>query len=321
MLELNIWKIVDMFESTDSFTITVKRKIKSFKSFLNLLIGLCAVLAIAYFLYNGLVQGAGDNTAFEYTDMMFTPLADFLHPEITDTSKFFATATSLVLYIIPLFVLHIIADWIQKTLLDINEKVRAATDKNLKKRKQEEYIKEFTEISYYSIAVSFDYKSNTIQLPTKVINQLNKVIYEKMTNNITGKNLKKQTSGVFAITSYNFEGYDELFGRLLKVISKIKSILEEKYKIEIIPTITTDAYTETPIISKIVTTHFAIKGCNLRNKAINTNLFNKKYNYLDMHKYEGISIGIYNGQTIDSIDKEYDLYVVIRNLNDSLCNF
>ncbi len=311
-----------MFTTTDKFIITTKRNFAKFKSFLGLIAGLCFILSLAYYIYYGLTYGSNDETLLGYTQDFFKPLATYFHPESNDLKMYLDTGTSLLKLLVPCFGLYLLTEFVQSIILGIYDKLMQIKYSNIKRQEREKYIQQFESIKYYSIAVSFDYTKNGTLPPPKIVNQLNKIIYERLENALNNK-AKINISGIFSMTSSNFEKYDTLYEDLLKIIAKIKKAIDFKYQIDIIPTITTDAYTEMPSTSKVVGAHFAIKGCNLKNKAINTSTFCKKYNYLGYEKFIGISIGIYNNNQSSNLelDTEYDLYIVIKNLAEKLSGF
>ncbi len=309
-----------MFTTTDNFIITTKRNFAKFKSFLGLIAGLCFILSLAYYIYYGLTYGSNDETLLGYTQNFFKPLATYFHPESNDLKIYLDTGTSLLKLLVPCFGLYLLAEFVQSIILGVYDKLMQIKYTNIKKQEREKYIQQFECIKYYSIAVSFDYtKNGTSPLP-KAINQLNKIVYERLEDALKNYKTKINIAGIFSITSSDFSKYDMLYEDLLKTTAKIRKIINRKYQIEVIPTITTDAYMEMPNANKIVGSHFAIKGCNLKNRAINTSLFCKKYNYLGYEKFIGVSIGIYNNNQSSNLelDAEYDLNIVIRNLTEKL---
>ncbi len=315
-----VWNLGKMFTTTDNFTINTKRNFGKIKSFLGLIASLCFLFSLAYFIYYGLVFGTNDEILLGYTQNIFKPIAEFFHPEGNGLTIYFDTAVSLLKLLIPCFVLYLICEFFQSIILAIHDKLVDIKNKNIKKQEREKYLQQFESIKYFSIAVSFDYKKNGTIPPPKAINQLNKIVNEKLEASLSGNKARIDISGIFSITSSNFNGYDVLYENLLKTVAKIRQIINKKYQIETIPTITTDAYMELPSESKVVGAHYAIKGCNLKNKAVNTNIFYKKYNYLGFEKFAGVSIGIYNNNQTSNLefDAEYDLNIVIKNLSDKL---
>ncbi len=306
-----------MFKTTDEYAVSIKRGFRKIKSYLTFGGGLCLVVSIIYFLYYGLLASSNDPVALEYTEGFFNPVAQWLHPDLAGMELFKQTAITLLKYTIPCYILYIIAGGVEKLLLDINTKVNETKIRSMKKAEENKYLQQFENIKYYSIAISFDYKKNGSDIPNKAINQLNKVIFERVTNSITTKKIKVQASGIITITSSDFTFYDALYENVLKTIRRVRELIKEKYCIDIFTTITTDAYTRQPIIDNIIGTHFAIKGCNLKDKAINTNQFYKKYNYMGYSKFAGTSAGIYNNfNEKQREEEEYDLNIVINNLSN-----
>ena len=309
-----------MFTTTDNFTIVVKDNVKKIKSISKLLIGLCTLFFVIYILYYVLMAGTNDKEVLEQTRHIFDPIALYFHPEIEGLDIYKATAFTFIKFFIPIYVVYLVAEYIQNTMINIHNKTEERRIQNLKKMEKRKYLAQFEEIKYYSIAVSFDYlKNNKSNIPLKAINQLNNIIYEKLNNSISNNKLRTSVKGIFTIISTDFSHYDSVYENLLKTVSKIRSLISEKYDIDVIPTITTDAHKQSPLHDKITKTHFAIKGCNLKNRAVTTSLFCKKYNYLGLSKYIGTSIGVYNDSEQKTIGEmeTYDLNVVVKNLSES----
>ena len=313
-----------MFTTTDNFTIAIKENAKKIKNISKILMGICALFFIVYILYYGLMAGSNDKEILEQTEPVFRPIADYFHSEIQGLDIYKETALTFIKFLVPLYVVYFITEFIQNTILKMHNKSEEIKSQNLKKIEKREYLQQFEKIKYYSIAVSFDYsKGSGSEIPLKAINQLNNVIYEKLNTSIGSHKLRTSTKGIFTVVSQDFMHYDSVYENLLKTVARIRNLISEKYNIEVIPTITTDAHNETPLHDNIVKSHFAVKGCNLKNKAMNTSLFCKKYNFLGFSKFIGTSIGVYNNNepmTIGEVET-YDLNIVIKNLAESFDNF
>ncbi len=204
----------------------------------------------------------------------------------------------------------------------IKAKKKKALLYNMQRKKQQEYLnklKEYNAINNYSICLSLDYRSRrNIASDSKAI--ITKVIFAKITKmlNIVIPDIEiKNLEDALIILSSNFEMYDKIYGTMLKVLSKIKSEVDERYGIYMVPSITTDAYTLRPNMATIKQNHVNIKLCNFSNKATTTKAFSKKYTHLNKNKYMGVPLGEYS-----ILDKEktntYELNMVYKNLSDKL---
>jgi len=115
------------------------------------------------------------------------------------------------------------------------------------------------------------------------------------------------------------EGYDSVYSNLLKSLAEIKRKYENAYKLNLIPSTTTEAYNAKED-AKIEENHFKIRSCNFKNRACATNDFAKKYTHLKHVKYAGIPIGdfvIFE----NNVPKTYELNIIYKNLSDSLAKY
>ena len=156
-------------------------------------------------------------------------------------------------------------------------------------------LKEYSAINNFAICLSIDYKTKRKITPeNKTV--MNKVIFAKITDSmksIIPKLEIKNLSDMLIIACADFNLYDKIYDCLLKILSKIKHEVDERYCVYLIPSITTDAYTVRPDTETIKANHNNIKHCNFVNKACTTKTFSKKYGYLNHNKYMGTPLGEY----------------------------
>ncbi len=198
---------------------------------------------------------------------------------------------------------------------------KALLDK-MQRKKQEDYLnrlKEYNVVNNYSICLSLDYKSQRkIAQESKSI--ITKVIFAKITKmlNIVMPDLEIKTSpDALVVLSDNFEIYDSIYDTILKILAKVKTQVDDRYSVYMIPSITTDAYTLRPNVASIKKNHANIKHCNFINKATTSKAFSKKYEYLNKNKYMGVPLGEYS-IIDDEKTNTYELNMVYKNLSDKL---
>ena len=189
-------------------------------------------------------------------------------------------------------------------------------------KKQQDYLsklKGYNTINNYSICLSFDYKTNRkVTSESKEI--ISKVIVAKTAKmlSIVFPNLEvKNMQDALMILSSDFEMYDKIYGTVLKILSKIKKEVDDRYSIYMLASITTDAYAIRPDLEIIKQNHSNIKHCNFVNKSTISKMFSNKYGYLKKSKYMGVPIGEYS-----ILDNEktntYELNMVCKDLSYQL---
>ena len=129
--------------------------------------------------------------------------------------------------------------------------------------------------------------------------------------------MKTIINDVLIITSEKFSKYDLIYESMLKMLSKIKPVVESKYNLEFIPSMTTDAFCEDVEMSNIKKQHYEIQSFNFKNRACSTAMFVKKYKHLKHKKYAGIPIGEYAYFDNNNTDT-YELNIIHKNLNYTL---
>jgi len=190
-----------------------------------------------------------------------------------------------------------------------------------KKLKQETTgkIAEYCKINNYSLCLSIDYKRKG-KYKIEGRDVLNKIIYLKIQKTLRKLFPQIETKimgDVLIILSSDFNVYDEIYDTILKMLSKIKFEITDRYYRDLIPSITTDAYKSKPNLYKIKQNHNNIKHCNFINQACSTKAFSKKYILLNKDKYSGTPLGEYS---IVSLEQEntYDLNMVDKDLSLAL---
>ena len=309
-----------MYNSADKFTITVKRFIKKIKSFVGFLAGAFLLFGCIYALYYWILYGTNDEIFREYTSPFFNPIAQLLCPDSKGIEVYLKTSYMLFIFLIPCLVFFMLAEMVQSLLFKIYDKFEALKKENTKIQEIKQYNEQFDKIKYFSVAISFEYlKSNTL-VSQKTAGKLNKIIYQKLAQAIRYEKTKIDFSNIYTMISLYFYDYDELQESIVKILSKIRKTVKEKYQINTIPTITIDAYTEQPTLSKVINTHLAVKSFNFKNKIISTDTFYKKYNFLGLKKYKGTSIGLYSSTQLSGgkYGETYDLNIIINNLAEKL---
>ncbi len=209
-----------------------------------------------------------------------------------------------------------------KVRVFLKTKKKEALLKEAQIKKQRDYLnnlKQYSAINYYTICLSLDYKvkRNFSQQSKEVVN---KVIFAKIKDFLTISGLNATTKiveDVLIISSGDFNMYDNIYSKLLKVLSKIKPEVDDRYEICMIPNITTDAYAIRPDLEHIRQNHMNIKHCNLQNTSCATSAFIKKYKYLNKSKYIGSPIGEYSVVDNEKTNN-YELNMVYKDLSKQL---
>ena len=300
----------------DNYEPKIREKFNKIRKYITFSILACAILAITYFSYWILV--VNNDLVLDYTAKFFEPLANILAPFSQSCEKY--RTTSFVC-----FGLIFALTFLNGFMNNLEEKLLKAYDKKIEikqaKQKIEQKIafeKQFDNIKQYSICLSLDYKTqNTKALDENFKRKLNKTIlssFEKHLNKIDSKT-NFYTQEAMIITSNDFEGYDKIYSNLLAYLGKTQKLIKEKYNLEMIPSLTTDAYISSIDLNKIQQQHFNIQNCNFKNKACSTATFSKKYNHIKKSKYLGIPIGEY-AFLDDKTTQTYELNIIYKNLGN-----
>ena len=306
-----------MMHTNDLFRIKTKQKASAFRRFITCSIFTLIALSFAYMIY--WIGVMSDDVILDYSEYLFAPLANLFFP--MDDTLYVYRNTSIVLFslVIPLMFMYYLIDKTESKILKEHKRFVEKQEELKIKQEEKNRLREFEIIQSYSICLSLNYKNSNIKPEAKKC--LNSAVFQKLKTalNSLNKNIRISVNEVMIITSDDFEGYDKVYGVLLKTLSKIQKILNEKYKFNLIPSITTDAYQYNDIINplKIKKQHYEIQSFKMENRALTSALFRKKYRYLKHNKFAGIPIGEYMTTDKNSLNT-YELNVVYKNLTKML---
>ncbi len=301
------------------FAVEIKAKAKTFRKIITYSIFMLVFLSFVYMVY--WIGVMSDDMILDYSGYLFNPLAKFLFP--FDDSLYIYRNTSVLLFclVFPMMALYYVVDKIECRLLKENNDYFENLEKSKQKEEERKRLREFDIIKSYSICLSLNYKNSNIKDETK--KHLNNTVFSKLkeTLQVISKSISISINDVMVIYSSNFEGYDKIYSTLLKSLSKIQKILNDKYNIELIPSLTTDAYQNDDMInlSKIKKQHFEIQSFKMQNRALTSALFRKKYQHLNHNKFAGIPIGEYI-TTEKNSNNSYELNVVYKDLIKTLAS-
>lgn len=300
-----------MIETNSPFIIRIKKIAKELKAFIMLLILICVVISLTYFLYYIAVKS--DDYIIELTGKYLTPMAQFLNPDETSYIIYRNTSIYFLCFIIPLAALSYVVDVIEGALFNIHKKIMTLKENAQTKKEYKESLKEYIDIKDYSICISLECEQKK-----QLENQMKKSLAAQIKK--TMPELKVDSDKTIVITSSDFEKYDENFDYILKILSGFKKQTLKKYELELVFSITTDAHLEGTLnIEEIQDNHFKILNFNFKNRACCSALFSKKYKFLDKEKYSGIPVGLFDSATQEN-KKYYELNIVFKNLNQTLSN-
>lgn len=298
-----------MFKVNDYFTIEVKNYSRNIRNLLSIIAGISILIGGFYCLYWGLALN--DDILIQYSGEYTKGLVGLFFEDNTSIENYLYTGYYMLFMSVPCYILIYLVEKAERTLLNIHKYTVKKENQKLKNEQIENELMEFTTIKNYSICLSIDYPSlNTLKQV-----ELNKYFYNRISENIKKlfPTCKIKIGKAMIFTSGNFYNYDILYSNLLKELSKVEKVLSKK-KIEIIPTITTDAYRTEINPQQAIENHYEIIKCNLQNRATSTKLFSQKYNFLKQTKYAGIPIGLYSSFD-GKVEHEYDLNIINKNLN------
>ena len=307
-----------MLHTTNVRIITIRDIFNKIRRLINFMVIALVCLSIIYFVYWTAVMS--DDMILEYSANYFNLLAGLLFPNDSSVDIYRSTGVVLALLVLPVGFLYYAADKIEEKLIKRENKIEEVLENNRKKQEQINNLMQYEVINSYSICLSLDYESKKIlKDETKTI--LNNIVFQKIKKvlNYAFDDLRINTGDVFVITSGNFEKYDYIYSTLLRTLAKIKTVIENKYNIKMVPNITSDAYTKNETISRIENYHKEIKKLNFKNRALSTAMFLKKYKYLKHNKYAGVPIGEYALFTENSTGT-YELNMVFKNLSQTLAS-
>jgi len=295
-----------------------KRKAKKYKETVGFIMLSLVILAIAYFAF--WVVAMSDQIVLSYTEQYFAPLANFLSPEGTTIDIYRQAGIKLLLLCIPCFIAFGIIDFFESIAVNFHLNAEEYSAKARQKKEHDAWNRRYDAINQYSICLSLDYESQK-NLSGEAKATLTKIAFNKIKTDLrrSNRDITIITGKALIISSKNFEGYDSVYSNLLKSLAEIKRKYENAYKLNLIPSTTTEAYNAKED-AKIEENHFKIRSCNFKNRACATNDFAKKYTHLKHVKYAGIPIGdfvIFE----NNVPKTYELNIIYKNLSDSLAKY
>ena len=308
-----------MIHTNNLFAIETKSKAKTFRKIITCSIFMLIFLSFVYMIY--WVGVMSDDMILDYSGYLFSPLAKLLFP--FDDSLYIYRNTSILLFslIFPMMLMYYFVDKTESKLLKEHRAFLEHQQKIKLIQEQKNRLKEYDIIKNYSICLSLNYKNSNLQ--DKAKKQLNKTVFLKLKSALAllNKNINISINDVMIIISNNFDDYDKIYFVLLKTLSKVQKILNDKYKLELIPSLTTDAYQNNDMIttSKIEKQHYEIQSFKMQNRALTSALFRKKYQHLKHNKFAGIPIGEYLMMDENS-NSSYELNVVYKDLSKTLAS-
>ncbi len=307
-----------MIYTKDLYSIKVNDLFRNVRKYITASIFLSLILGGTYLIFWLGVMSS--EFVLEYGRTIFSPLATFLNPNDSSYQIYLKTGLDLFLAIIPLTFLYYVADKIEADILNKHDiELEKQRQKTVKKAKQE-YLSQFDEIKHFSICLSIDYLSKNNSEIQK--DKINLMVLSKIKKELSKVQTNAKISlleNVLIITSSDFSKYDLIYDDLLKLLSKIKMIIEAKGDIEMTPSITTDA-DKTQICQEsdeIIKNHFNIQSFNFKNRATASALFVKKYQHINKNKYMGTPMGEYASFEGEKM-KSYELNMIFKNLNQTL---
>lgn len=308
-----------MIHTDNLFAIETKTKAKSLRKLITFSIMVLLFLSFAYMVY--WIGVMSDDMILDYSGYLFTPLAKLFFP--FDDSLYIYRNTSVVLFclVFPMIFMYYLVDKTESKVLKEHREYLEYQQKEKIKQEEKNRLREFDIIKKYSICLSLNYANSNIKDETK--KHLNRTIFMKLKSilNSLNKNIKTSVDDVMIIVSNDFEEYDKIYMTLLRALSKVQNILKDKYKLNFIPSLTTDAYEYNDLIdaSKIQKQHYEIQSFKMQNRALTSALFRKKYQHLKHNKFAGIPIGEYLMSDKNS-NNSYELNVVFKDLAKTLAS-
>ena len=306
-----------MIYTTAKSTIAIHDFFAQIKKTITYLMVASAITSVAYLFY--WFMAVNNPIYLEQGEAIFGVLTKMLFQE-NGISAYLKTSVAMVGLEIPLLIFYFIVDSLEHQIAKNNEK---KLEMKRQKARQKEYLKslkQYDDIKYWSICLSLDYESQReISLSDKMV--LSKTIFPKIQCALEKVNneIRVTNNGVLIITSSNFDKYDMTYDTLLKLLSKIKTAYDNKYSLNMIPTITTDAFDYQIDMSEIKKRHYNIQEFNFKNRSCTTALFAKKYKHINRSKYMGIPVGSYI-MPDSSNSTSYELNVVHKNLINTLAS-
>ena len=312
-----------MREVNSIYAINVRNNVSQIQNLLNLAIIFMVIAGFTYLMfYTGAIS---DKIFMELGKPYLEPLAKFLNPNDASVGIYKATAFKLFLSILPVFFVQYLISKVEECLINQHNYKE-------EKKRQKEYLEElksfearYDSIKTYTICLSLDYESEK-EITKKNREVLNDVIFSKISNSLASIDMTLKVAldnDALIVVSNSFENYDMTYDAILEDLSSVKEVIEKKYSYKLVPSITTDAFSDTEKgtskfnSSNIRKQHFEIQSFNFKNRALTTATFAKKYKHLQHKKYAGIPIGEYV-YFKDDKTKTYELNIIHKNLSKTL---
>ncbi len=302
---------------TNEHVVKIKNACEGFRKLVNYTVTILVIIAFIYFLYYHMITNDNWHT-FDDTKPLFLPLANLFEPDNTSNGVFLHTTGYLLVCAIPVWLLYYVADLIKDVLIKIHI---AAEDR--KAKKDEEIAKknallQYEVIKYLSFCLAFDWESEN-KLTEDAKSKLNAGLYSKIKKAISANSIKKEMwiNKTLVVKLESFKDFDVLFEILINILAKIKSQIEADGNLEMIPTIYVDAYVEPEKFEVIEKNFFDVMKFSLKNKAISSAMFVKKYSFLKHKKYLGYSAGDYASFEGNNIDN-FEINFIYDDLNETL---
>lgn len=300
----------------ESYELDVREKFSGIKKILNATLIFLIASSVGYFLF--WLGSISDDFFYNQFKGLFEPLACLLNPNNTSKDIFLNTSFMLFGTTFAVLFFQYISNKTESNLIQAENIKQAKIQQKELKQLKENYDSRFDLIKTYSICLSIDYESKQ-EISNQNKNTLNKQVYTKLASILKkyDPNSKITSGQTLIFTSHNFSKYDIVYEAILKELSKIKNVIENKYKLKLIPSITTDASCNESTASMITKSHFEIQSFNFKNRALATAAFADKYKHLKHQKYAGIPIGCYAYFKDDKTDT-YELNVIHKDLSKVL---
>ncbi|MBQ2983203.1 MAG: hypothetical protein IJD57_00195 [Candidatus Gastranaerophilales bacterium] len=298
----------------NSYDILIRQKAKTARKIINFAVISMIALSVAYFAF--WVVALADSVILDYMGKYFTPLAEFLNPNSSSPQIYQQTSFQIFAMILPLFATYFAIDKVEEKLIKTYYHQKEISNKEIKRQKQmREQILAQTNQGRFTICLSMNYKSEkNISPETKI--KLNKAIFVKIQGVLSKfvNCVNVYDNKAVIIISNQYEKYDFIYSALLKTLATIKSSIEGRFDLSLIPSITTDV-SKTLALSETVENHFEIQTFNLQNRAIVTSEFAKRYSNLKSKKYMSVPIGEFMSTTNQ---QTHELNLVYKDLNKVL---
>lgn len=303
-------------EDIEEFCLRTRLFVASVKRYMGIFGLIFGILSFAYLIFWFAIMN--EPLMFEYGGEYFSPLAKLFALDVNDYATYQKTSLILAGIGLAVTILSLFVDNISSTIIKSKRKEQMMKFEQIKRYKAaQEYLEKQKELkrNNFSIALSLDYKSEKT-ISEKAKEKLSYLIFESLKQKYSKKFSIFVTNEVFSLASSDISQYDKIYFDILSNLSKFKKVIKNKYDIDMILTITTDAMDEINN-SEIAKNHLEIKKCNFKNKSVSTESFSNLYQRTGQNRFMGTPIGEY---AVFNSNKVYDLNMVSKNLNKMLLN-